>query len=487
MASDSQINELPLAQLAARLAIGEISAVEATEHYLARIDQLDRRGPKLNAVREINPAALTQAIALDAARQRGESLGSLHGVPVLLKDNMAVSGGMATSGGSLALADLRPDRDCTLAARLIAAGAIVLGKANLTEFADYLGAEMPAEFSSAGGVVNHPYGGRYGRGGGSSIGPACAVAAGLCAAAVGSETQNSLQTPAAESSIVSIKPTVGLVSRAGMVPLAMSQDTAGPMGLTVADAAALLGPMAGVDPADSLTLTGAAYALTDYCQFLDANALAGARIGIARKQYFGRAGQQQAEAVVESAIEQMRLAGAVIVDPADIPTADEIAVARSTVFPTEFKAGLNQFLAQYGHSSVTNSLADIIAFNEAHPEQCLRYGQDLAINAQASAGLNSDAYRADRLRDIALSRDSGIDAVMKQHQLDAVVTPAGAAAKLTGKAGYPVVTVPAGFTDDDQPIGVSFIGSAWQEPRLIGLAHAFEQTGSYRRSPSLPG
>ena len=483
MTSNLNIDDLTLAQLMAALAGGEISAVQATEHYLSRIEQIDRNGPALNAVREINPAALQIAQSRDALFLAGDELGLLHGVPILLKDNMAVAGGMATSGGSLALADLRPEIDSAVAQRLIAAGAIILGKANLTEFADYLGGEMPSEFSSAGGVVKHPYGGRYHRGGGSSIGPACAVAAGLCAAAVGSETQNSLQTPAGDSGVVAIKPTVGLVSRAGIVPLAMSQDTAGPMARTVADAAALLGPMAGVDPADSLTLTGAAYALADYRPFLDKNALAGARIGVPRRHYFGRAGHEQAEAVVERAIEQMRLAGAEIIDSADIPSGDELAEVRSTVFPTEFKAGINHFLAAYGQSSAVSSLADVIAFNEAHAEECLQYGQGLAINAQASGGLNSDAYQADRLRDIALSRTSGIDAVMEQHQLDALITPAGAAAKLTGKAGYPVVTVPAGFTDGGQPVGISFIGGAWQEPRLIGLAHAFERTGDYCRKP----
>ena len=479
------IDDLTLAQLVAALASGELTAVQATEHYLSRIERIDRNGPALNAVREINPAALQIAQEKDALFLAGDEVGPLHGVPILLKDNMAVAGGMATSGGALALADLRPDIDSAVAQRFKSAGAIILGKANLTEFADYLGSEMPSEFSSAGGVVKHPFGGRYDRGGGSSIGPACAVAAGLCAAAVGSETQNSLQTPAGNSGIVAIKPTVGLVSRAGILPLAMSQDTAGPMARTVADAAALLGPLAGVDPADSLTLTGAAYAHGDYCQFLDDNALAGARIGVPRKHYFGRAGHEQTEAVVEHAIEQMRAAGAEIIDPADIPSGDELAEVRSTVFPTEFKAGLNHFLAVYGQSSAVSSLAEVIAFNESHPDQCLRYGQGLAINAQASGGLHNDVYRSDRLRDITLSRTSGIDAVMEQYQLDALITPAGAAAKLTGKAGYPVVTVPAGFTDEGQPVGVSFIGSAWQEPRLISLAHAFEQTGSYCRRPNL--
>ncbi len=485
MATSANIADLTLVQLAAAIAGSELTAVAVTQYYLQRIGQIDRNGPTLNAVREVNPQALDNAASRDELQRAGKLVGPLHGVPILLKDNMAVAGGMATCGGSLALADLRPDADSGIAARLIAAGAIILGKANLTEFADYLGGEMPSEFSSAGGVVKHPYGKRYDRGGGSSIGPACAVAAGLCAGAIGSETQNSLQSPAGDSAVVSIKPTVGLVSRAGIVPLAMSQDTAGPMARSVADAAALLGPMAGVDPADGLTLAGGGYAHKDYSRFCDPLALAGARIGIIRNRCFDRPGHEAAETLVEEAITQMRAAGAIIVDPADIPTMDEIADLRSSVFPTEFKAGIDHFLATYGQSSALSSLAEVIDFNEAHADQCLQYGQGLAINAQATAGLNNQTYQSDRLRDITLSRELGIDTVMREYRLDALVAPAGTAAKITGKAGYPVITVPCGYTESGQPVGVSFIGSAWQEPRLIALAHAFEQTGNYRQPPDL--
>ena len=469
------------------LASGALSALEVTDYFLARIekfDGVDAASAGLNSVRQLNPNVVADAKARDAYRRAGNRLGALHGVPILLKDNIAVVG-MAVCAGSLALADLEPTSDATLASRLVAAGAVILGKANLTEFADYLGGEMPSEFSSAGGVVKHPYGKRYDRGGGSSIGPACATAAGLCGAAVGSETQNSLQTPAGDSSVVAIKPTVGLVSRAGVMPLAISQDTAGPMGRTVADAAALLGPMVGVDLADSLTLTGAGHGHGDYTQFLDGGSLQGARIGIPRHVYFGREGHQQSEAVIEVAIEALKLAGATIVDPADIPVADELAALRSSVFPTEFKIGVNYFLASYGGSSAMNSLADIIEFNAAHAEDCLKYGQNLAVNAQATQGCDLSSYQNDHLQDIQLSRDQGIDAVLAEHNLDALITQAGAAAKVTGKAGYPVVTVPAGYTESGAPVGLSFIGGAWQEPKLIALAHAFEQTGSYRDEPPL--
>lgn len=478
------LHELPIATLQARMAEGALTARALTQHYLDRIARIDRDGPRLNAVRELNPQALAEADAADAARAAGQTCGRLHGIPVLLKDNIATAG-MACAAGSLALATLRPHTDAHLVSRLRAAGAVILGKANLTEFADYLADVMPAEFSAAGGVVRHPYGQRYGRGGGSSIGPACAVAAGLCAAAVGSETQNSLQTPARDSAVVAIKPTVGLVSRAGIVPLAISQDTAGPMARSVADAAAVLDVLAGADLADTLTLPASARRAADYALAPDPHALQGARIGVPRRRYFDRDGAQRHEAVTKRALATLREAGAIVVDPADIPSADTVAELRSSVFPTEFRAGLNAFLASMGSAAPVQSLAEVIAYNTAHADACLVYGQVLAERAEASAGLDAPAYRSDRLRDITLSRELGIDAALRAHGLDALVTPAGAAAKMTGKAGYPVVTVPAGFTNDGEPAGISFIGAAWSERRLIALATAYERAGPPRTAPAL--
>ena len=483
-ASVLPLHEMAIADLQHDMVTGTLSSVDLVRYFLDRIEALDRAGPALNAVREVNPAACDIAAELDAERAAGRVRGPLHGIPVLLKDNIATADGMVCSAGSLALAQLRPSVDAAIARRLRDAGAVILGKANLTEFADYLGDVMPSEFSSAGGVVKHPYGKRYDRGGGSSIGPACAVAAGLCTVAVGSETQNSLQTPAANSAVAAIKPTVGLVSRSGIVPLAISQDTAGPLGRTVADAATLLGVLAGVDLSDSITLDGGPHRHADYTRFLDAGALHGARIGIPRSQYFNKSGREAHEAVTEQAIARLRAAGAIIVDPADIPTADELAALRSSVFPREFKAGLNAFLAIMGEASPMRTLSDVIAFNFAHPRECLQYGQVLAQNADATDGLDNPAYHADRLRDITLSRELGIDAVLERYRLDALLTPAGAAAKVTGKAGYPVVTVPAGFTDTGDPSGISFVGTAWSEPRLIALAYSFEQTGVYRTAPT---
>lgn len=457
------------------MAGSRLSSAELTQHFLDRISTLNHAGLALNAVREVNPQALDIANSLDDERRAGHVRGPLHGIPVLLKDNIATGDGMACTAGSLALADLRPRQDAELVRRLRAAGAVILGKCNMTEFADYLADVMPSEFSSAGGVVRHPHGKRYDRGGGSSVGPACAVAAGLCVAAIGSETQNSIQTPASQSGVVGIKPTVGLVSRAGVVPLAISQDTAGPLARSVADAAALLSALAGVDLGDSLTLVASPYLQADYARFLDSQALHGARVGVPRQVYFGRPGQEAAEAVFEEAIGTLRAAGAIIVDPADVSTAHEVGRLRSSVFAREFKAGLNAFLAGQGNAAPVRTLADIIAFNAAHAQQCLQYGQLLAENADRSGGLDDPAYHADRLRDITLTRTLGIDAVCRQYGVDALITPGGAAAKLTGKAGYPAITVPAGFTADGSPVGLSFIGPAFSEPRLIALAHAFEQ------------
>jgi amidase len=471
-----------VAELGAAMAAGTLTSEALVQACLARIASLGRAGPGFNAVREVTPRAVDTARGLDAERRAGRLRGPLHGIPVLLKDNIATGDGMACTAGSLALADLRPPHDAGLVHRLRAAGAVVLGKCNLTEFADYLSDVMPSEFSSAGGVVRHPYGLRYDRGGGSSIGPACAVAAGLAPLAVGSETQNSLQTPASDSAVVAIKPTVGLVSRAGMVPLAISQDTAGPMARSVADAAALLSVLAGVDPADGLTLTAAGHVHADYTRFLDAHAAHGARIGVARAVYFGREGRGAHEAVVEGAIGVLRETGAIIVDPADVPTAAEVARVRSSVFAREFKVGLEAFLAGVGEAAPLRTLAEVVAFNAAHPAECLRYGQVLAERAAATTGLDDPAYHADRLRDVTLARALGLDAVFARYGLDALLAPAGAAAKLTGKAGYPVVTVPVGLTPEGAPVGISLIGPAWSEPRLVALAHAYEQA----RGPVAP-
>lgn len=470
----SDWHERSIAELGRAMGQGRLTSVELCAHFLDRIARLDRSGPTLNSVREENPAALDVAAALDAERTAGGVRGPLHGIPVLLKDNIATADGMATTAGSLALAGLRPQRDAGLVGRLRAAGAVILGKCNMTEFADYLAETMPSEYSSAGGVVRHPHGLRYDRGGGSSVGPACAVAAGFAVFAIGSETQNSIQTPASQSAVVGLKPTVGLVSRAGIVPLAASQDSAGPITRSVADAAAVLTAIAGADFDDTLTLEAAGHA-ADYARFVDDGALAGARIGIARRIYFGREGQAAADAVVEAAIAVARARGALVIDPADIPTAEAVAALRSSVFATEFKAGLNAFLLAQGSAAPQADLAAILAFNAAQAEACLRYGQGLAEAAEASAGADAPVYRADRQRDVLLSRTLGIDAVCRHYGLDALLVPGGAAAKLTGKASCPVLTLPAGWTGDGTPAGVSLIGPAFTEPKLLAIGHALEQ------------
>lgn len=466
-------HEQSIAAQGEALGRGALSAVDLTRHYLQRIAELDAAGPRLNAVREVNSAAEDIARARDEELRAGRRRGPLHGIPFLVKDNVATGDGMACTAGALALAQFRPARDATIVRRLRAAGAVLLGKCNMTEFADYLSDHMPSEFSSAGGVVRHPHGGRYDRGGGSSIGPACAVAAGLASFAIGSETQNSIQAPASSSGIVGVKPTVGLISRAGLVPLAISQDTAGPMCRSVADAALVLTVLAGVDPEDTLTLSSGAAAAHDYAAVLCRGALAGARIGLP-EQWPSGGGNNGASAaeLMERVVSRCERAGAIVVRKANIPTMEQVAGLRSSVFPTEFKAGLNAFLRQHKDAAPLASLADILAFNRAHPEQCLRYGQSLAERAEATEGVDAASYRHDRLRDTVLSRKLGIDATLQQYGLDALLVLGSGLAKLTGKAGYPVVTVPAG-TLDGQPVGISLIGSAFTEARLIALAHAF--------------
>lgn len=433
-------------------------ARDRVEHFLDRIARLD---PSLNAIRCLADDSRARADACDAM----PASGPLHGRVVLVKDNVAVAG-LPLTAGARALAGFRPRRDATIVARLRAAGAIVLGKTNLTEFADYVGETMPAEFSGLGGVVRHPFGARYDRGFGSSVGSACAMAAGLCDIAIGSETQNSIQTPAAASMVVGLKPTVGLVSRAGIVPLAISQDTAGPICATVADAALALQVLAGADLEDTLTLASAGRGAV-------ASVAGALRLGVARDVYFGRAGHGEADGIVEAAIGRIAASGVTIVDPVDIPSARLVADLRSCVFRSEFKAALGAFFAAQG--APVADMAELVAWNRAHPE-AIPFGQGL-MEAALETGLPLDhpSYRADRARDIALTRSGGIDAALSAQDLDAIIVPGGAAAKMTGKAGYPALTVPVGRMRDGQGVGMTLIGRAWSEARLLAAGLVVER------------
>ena len=436
------------------------------------------------------------AEALDRERKAKGPRGPLHGIPVLLKDNIATVDQMQTTAGSLALMGSRPSRDAFVVSRLREAGAVLLGKANLNEWANFRSTTSTSGWSGRGGQTRNPY--VLDRTPcGSSSGSAVAVAANLAAASLGTETDGSILCPAAANAVVGIKPTVGLTSRAGVIPIAHSQDTVGPFGRTVADAAALLGALAGVDARDAATQEGAGRFHCDYTQFLDVDGLRGARIGIARQVYFGYS--TKIDAIAYAAIEQMRALGAVIVDPADIPTAKQIesSDAEHKVLLFEFKADLNMYLAELTGSAV-RTLADVIAFNSTHAEEELKYfGQELLLQTEATTSLDDPVYLAAIEETHRLSRQEGIDAVMDQYELDALVMPTnsppwpvdlingdpslGSCSQPAALAGYPAITVPAGYVFG-LPVGITFMGRAFSEPTLIKLAYAFEQETKARRS-----
>jgi amidase len=469
-----------ISQLQKEMAQGNVSAWELTAFFLARIARLDR-SCGLRAVLEVNPDALQIAAGLDARRRHHGSLGPLHGIPILLKDNIATGDKMHTSAGSLALADAYAGADAALVERLRRAGAVIIGKANLTEWANFMTDHMPNGYSSRGGQTQNPYGAEFDVGG-SSSGSAAAVAAGFAVAAVGTETSGSILSPASSNSVVGIKPTVGLVSRRGIVPISNSQDTAGPLARTVADAAVLLGALSGYDESDPATHSSTALVQSDYGHFLDANALVGARLGVARSPYYDHLSSERLQ-ICDRALRAMADAGAVIVDPVEIPGARD--VHGYDVLLYEFKPNLNAYLRQHGTHQIA-SLADVIAWNEAHAEEALRYGQTILTAAQALSGqLIESAYIEARLNDVRRSRTEGLDAAMRAHDLDALVFPANMGAGIAAKAGYPSVCTPAGYTDAGEPFGVTFTGRAYSEGRLIAIAHAFERCLTIRRAPQL--
>ncbi len=494
-AATNTLPEASVADLQQAMRTGARTAVSITQDYLARIAAVDRAGPTLNAVIELNADALAIAEALDRERRERGARGPLHGIPVLVKDNVATADRMRTSAGSLALAESIAPRDAFVVGRLRAAGCVLLGKANLSEWANFRGARSTSGWSGRGGQTRNPYALDRNTSG-SSSGSAAAVAANLCAIAVGTETDGSIVSPASVCGLVGIKPTVGLVSRAGIVPISHSQDTAGPMSRSVADAAALLGAMTGVDPLDRATAGSRGKAHGDYTRFLDAGGLKGARIGVAR-DFFGN--NDRVDGVIEAAIRAMAEAGAVVVDPVRIASHDLLGPSEIEVLLYEFKAGLNAYLAALGPSASVRTLAEVIDFNLRHSERELRwFGQERLIAAQAKGPLTEPAYRRALARGRRLSRKEGIDAALAAQRLDALVAPTGGPAWLTdyvngdhfsggcstlpAVAGYPHVTVPAGFVFG-LPVGLSFFASAWSEPTLIRLAYAFEQATRARRPP----
>jgi amidase len=460
---------------------GRLTSARLTDRFLQRVEAYDRSGPRLNAVLEVNPQASEIAEALDRERASGGTRGPLHGIPVFLKDNIATADRLHTSAGSLALRDCIAPRDAFLVTRLREAGAVILGKANMTEWANFMTTGMPAGYSSRGGQVKNPYGESLSPGG-SSSGSAVAVAAGLCTVAVGTETSGSILSPASWNSVVGIKPTLGLISRSGIVPIAASQDTAGPFARTVVDAAILLGAMTGVDTVDRATPASRRHARRDYTEFLSATGLEGARLGVPRAVFFERLAAAEAP-VIEAALQALGGLGASLVDPADIATAREVTDFRSDVMLYEFKRDLNRYLQGLGNASPIRSIRELIRFNESHPHEMLRFGQVLLLAAQATSGLGAETYRRSRAEDIRISRTDGIDQVMAREHLDALVFPGWVGAAIGAKAGYPSVIVPAGYTTEGAPIGLTFLGRAWSEPTLLRLAYAFEGETRHRHSP----
>jgi amidase len=490
-----QIEEATVKQLQDAQSSGAQTAQSLVEAYLKRIDELDKHGPAINSIIELNPEALSIAKQLDAERKAGKVRGPLHGIPLLIKDNIDTHDRMTTTAGSLALAGSIAPRDAFIVEQMRKAGAIILGKTNLSEWANFRSSKSTSGWSGRGGQTLNPY--ALDRNPcGSSSGSGAAVAANLCAAAVGTETDGSIVCPSTASGLVGIKPTLGLVSRSGIIPIAHSQDTAGPMARTVADAAALLNALRGVDGRDALTKTSAGKADRDYTRFLAPHGLTGARLGIVRKS-FGF--NERVDKLMEEAIEVMRKLGAIIIDPANVPTSGQFDDSEFEVLLYEFKADLNAYLKTLGPNAPVKTMKDIIAFNEKNAERELKFfGQDTMLKAQAKGDLNSPAYRRALAKNHLLTRARGIDAVMTKYRLDALVAPTGGPAWTTDHlngdhyvggfssaaavAGYPHITVPAGFVYG-LPVGISFAGRAWSEPKLISLAYAFEQATKHRKSP----
>jgi amidase len=491
-----ELEEKTIAELQAGMRDGQYTSRSLAEQYLGRIDSLDKQGPALRHVLETNPDAIAIANALDAERKAGRVRGALHGIPMLIKDNIDTADRMTTTAGSLALAGSRAAQDAFVVERLRAAGAVILGKTSLSEWANFRSTHSSSGWCGRGGQGCNPYA-LDRTPSGSSSGSGGAVASSYCAVAVGTETDGSVTSPAAACSLVGMKPTVGLVSRSGIIPIAHSQDTAGPMTRTVTDAAVLLSALAGADPRDAATHASRVAANTDYTRFLDANGLKGARIGVARKEYTGYS--PHADAAFETALRVMKDHGAIIVDPADIATAGQFGDAEFEVLLYEFKTDLESYLRGLSAGARARTLDDLIAFNQAHVSEEMPYfGQEIFEMAAKKGSLSSPGYQKALKKCRTLSRTKGLDATFAKHRLDVLVAPTQGPPSLIdlvngdpsgdssttpcAVAGYPAITVPMGYTFG-LPLGITFMGLAWSEPSLLKFAYAFEQATKVRRAP----
>jgi amidase len=488
-----ELDEITIADLQAGMVSGKFSARSITEKYLARIEEIDQQGPALKSVIEVNPEALAIADALDKELKENHVRGPMHGIPVLIKDNIDTADRMQTTAGSLALMGSKPVKDSFVVQKLRESGAVILGKTNLSEWANIRSSHSSSGWSARGGQTLNPY--ALDRNPcGSSSGSGAAASASLCAVAVGTETDGSVVCPASANGLVGIKPTLGLISRAGIIPIAHSQDTAGPIARTVRDAAILLSALAGVDPRDSTTSASAGKAASDYTKFLDPHGLRGARIGVARK-YFGSNDAQ--DLLMNNLIDAMKRQGAEITDPADLPTHGKFDDTEFLILQYELKADLNSYLA--ARPGAPRSLKDVIDFNDRNRDKEMPYfAQDIFLKAEAKGPLTTKEYTDALEANHRLSRKEGIDAVMDQFRLDAIMAPTAGPAWITdfangdhavggssnaaAVAGYPDITVPAGFVFG-LPVGLSFFGRAWSEPLLLKIAYGFEQTIQARRPP----
>jgi amidase len=491
-----ELEEMTIDDLQAGMKSGKYTSRTITEKYLSRIEAIDKSGPALNSVIEVNPEALAIADSLDRERKEKGARGPLHGIPLLIKDNIDTADKMMTTAGSLALVGApKPPRDSFVAAQLRKAGAVILGKTNLSEWANIRSSHSSSGWSGRGGLTRNPY--ALDRNPcGSSSGTGAGVSANLAVGGIGTETDGSVVCPSATNGLAGIKPTVGLVSRAGIIPISHSQDTAGPMCRTLRDAAILLGALTGVDPEDSYTSDSQGKSSTDYTKFLDANGLKGARIGVARK-YFGFS--EAVDGVMAEAIDVMKKQGATIVDPADIETFGKFDDSEFLVFLYELKAGIGKYLAKLGPAAPMKNLADLIAFNNQNAAREMPYfGQDTFLKSQEKGQLTEREYVDALEKNHRLTRVEGIDAVMDKFKLDALIAPTGGPAWLTdlvagdhfgggssnaaAVAGYPNINITAGYIFG-LPVGISFFGRAWSEPTLLKLAYGFEQATQARKPP----
>jgi amidase len=488
-----ELDEVTIPELQEGMKSGKFTARALVDKYTARIEDIDKR--TVNAIIELNPDALAIADTLDQERRAKAPRGPLHGVPVLIKDNIDTADRMMTTAGSLALVGSKPAKDSFVAQRLRAAGAVILGKTNLSEWANIRSSHSTSGWSGRGGLTKNPY--ALDRNPcGSSSGTGAGISGNLAAVGIGTETDGSIVCPSSSNGLAGIKPTVGLVSRAGIIPISHSQDGAGPMCRTLRDAAILLGALTGVDPDDAATPASAGKAQSDYAQYCDPNGLKGARIGVARK-YFGFS--DAVDALMEESLAAMKQHGATLVDPADIETLGKFDESELLVFMYELKADLNAYLARLGPGAPVRTLQDIIDFNDRNRQKEMPFfGQDLFIKAQAKGPLTDKAYVDALAKNHQLARTEGIDALMDKHQLDAIVAPTGGPAWLTdlvngdhvaggssnaaAVAGYPNINVTAGFLSG-LPVGISFFGRAWSEPTLIKIAYSFEQATKARQAP----